>query len=118
MSGGQVNSSKTVFYVNRVAHPSFVDIVSAEPDIELHRLTHDGPESDGEPVIAAAHAYQIDSTRGNIPEKLWATDALLSRSPNLLLVSTTGAGYDTVDVDACTAADLGLVEEDVLYVFR
>lgn len=111
MTGTPVNSSKTVYYLNRVAHPVYLETVAAEPDIELHKFTNDSPDGDIAPVIAAAHAYQIDSTRAAIPEKYWAGEALLARSPNLLLVSTNGAGYDTVDVAACSRAGVLVVNQ-------
>ena len=111
MSAAPLNSSKTVYYFNRVTGPVFLDSLAAEPDIEVHKLTNDSPDGDVEPVMAAAHAYQIDSTRANIPEKYWAHDALLARNPNLLLISTNGAGYDTVDVAACTRAGVLVVNQ-------
>jgi D-3-phosphoglycerate dehydrogenase len=111
MNGTPVNSSKTVYYFNRIAHRGFVETVSAQSDIELHKLVNDSPDGDVAPVMAAAHAYQIDSTRAAIPEKYWANEALLARNPNLLLVSTNGAGYDTVDLAACTAAGVLVVNQ-------
>lgn len=111
MSGASANSSKTVFYFNRVAHSVYLDTLAAEPDIDLHKLTSDSPEADVAPVLAAAHAYQIDSARAGIPEKYWAGDGLLAKSPNLLLVSTSGAGFDTVDVAACTRAGVLVVNQ-------
>ncbi|NKB49009.1 MAG: 3-phosphoglycerate dehydrogenase [Alphaproteobacteria bacterium] len=111
MADAPLNSSKTVYYINRVAHPVFLETVGAEPDIELHGFTSDSPEGEIGPVMAAAHAYQIDSTRANIPEKYWGSEALLTRSPNLLLLSTNGAGYDTIDVDACTRAGVLVVNQ-------
>ncbi len=111
MTGAPVNSSKTVYYLNRVAHPVFLETIGAEPDIELHKFTSDSPSGDIEPVMAAAHAYQIDSTRSNIPEEYWGNEALLARSPNLLLLSTNGAGYDTIDVPACTRAGVLVVNQ-------
>jgi D-3-phosphoglycerate dehydrogenase len=36
---------------------------------------------------------------------------VLSRAPNLLAVSSNGAGFDTVDVDACTAAGVIAVNQ-------
>lgn len=111
MNSGPINSSKTVYYFNRVAHPVFLESIAAEPDIELHKLVNDSPDGDVEPVMAAAHGYQIDSTRAAIPEKYWANEALLARNPNLLLVSTNGAGYDTIDVAACTRAGVLVVNQ-------
>ena len=111
MNGGPINSSKTVYYFNRVAHPVYLETVAAQSDIELHKLVNDSPDGDVAPVMAAAHAYQIDSTRAAIPEKYWANEALLARNPNLLLVSTNGAGYDTIDVAACTRAGVLVVNQ-------
>ncbi len=36
---------------------------------------------------------------------------LLRRAPNLLIVSSNGAGFDPVDVDACTAAGVVVVNQ-------
>ena len=33
----------------------------------------------------------------------------LDRAPNLLIIARTGVGYDTVDVPACTARDIAVV---------
>jgi D-3-phosphoglycerate dehydrogenase len=111
MTAAPANYSKTVYYFNRVTHPNYLQTLAAEPDIEVHELVNDSPDGDVAPVLAAAHAYQIDSTRAGIPEKYWAGEALLARSPNLLLVSTNGAGYDTVDVAACTRAGVLVVNQ-------
>ncbi len=111
MTATPANSSKTVYYINRVTNPVYLEILGAEPDIEVHKLTNDSPDGDIEPVMAAAHVYQIDSARDNIPQKFWATEDFLARNPNLLLVSTNGAGYDTVDVAACTGAGVLVVNQ-------
>ena len=111
MAEAPINSSKTVFYFNRVAHPVYLETLAAQPDIEVHKLTNDSPVGDVAPVMAAAHAYQIDSTRAAIPEKYWANEGLLANNPNLLLVSTNGAGFDTVDVAACTRAGVLVVNQ-------
>ena len=41
------------------------------------------------------------------------TAALLARTPNLLVVSTNGAGYDTVDLKDCTAAGVLVVNSAI-----
>ena len=111
MADAPVNSSKTVYYFNRVAHPIYLETLAGQPDIELHKLDNDSPDGDVAPVMAAAHAYQIDSTRAAIPQKYWVHDGLLAKNPNLLLVSTNGAGFDTVDVAACTRAGVLVVNQ-------
>ena len=36
---------------------------------------------------------------------------MIAHCPNLLAVSSTGAGYDMIDVDACTAAGVIVVNQ-------
>src|SRR4029079_2329987 len=56
-------------------------------------------------------AYQTSSTRDELARHFHTTIELLARAPNLLIVSTNGAGYDTVDVDACTARGVLVVNQ-------
>jgi D-3-phosphoglycerate dehydrogenase len=97
-------NTKRVFYVKYLAHQSYLDTIATRPDIRLDRLENDSAPAAVEPVLAAAHAYQIGSSRYEIAAHFHATPDLLARIPNLLIVSTNGAGYDTVDVKGCTAA--------------
>ncbi len=102
---------KRVFYVNQPAHPVFVEILSAVPDIQLEHLTNESAEEAAEPVLALAHVYQIGATRDELAVKYHGTTELLARMPNLLAISSNGAGYDTVDVPACTAAGVAVVNQ-------
>jgi D-3-phosphoglycerate dehydrogenase len=96
--------TKRVFYVEYLAHPIFSDTLAARPDVRLDRLENDSPDSVAAPILAAAHAYQIGSARDEIVLPFHARAELLRRAPNLLIVSANGAGYDTIDVGACTEA--------------
>jgi D-3-phosphoglycerate dehydrogenase len=104
-------NAKTVFYVKYVAAPLFQEILATRPDVTLHKLENESPADEVEPVLAAAHAYQIGSSRDELAQPFHAHADLLSRTPNLLLISTNGAGYDTVDLDACTAAGVLVVNQ-------
>ena len=48
--------------------------------------------------------YQIGSARDELAKKYHADRDLLRRTQSLLIVSTNGAGYDTVNLKACTEA--------------
>ena len=61
--------------------------------------------------MAAAHAYQIGSARDELQLRFHAQRDLLARMPNLLVVSTSGAGYDTVNVKDCTEAGVLVVNQ-------
>ena len=66
---------------------------------------------EAEPILSQAHAYQIGASRQVIGKHLQVTDALLARTPNLVAVSSNGAGYDTIDVDACTRQGIIVVNQ-------
>ncbi|MBS0558996.1 MAG: hydroxyacid dehydrogenase [Proteobacteria bacterium] len=104
-------NTKRVFYVKYVAAPNFLEILGRRPDVQVSRLENDSPEAMAAPVLEAAHAYQVGAARDELDPKYHVTAALLARTPNLLAVSSNGAGYDTVDVDACTAAGVIAVNQ-------
>ena len=104
-------NTKRVFYVKYLADGCFADILGERPDIQLQRLENESPDSAAAPVLAAAHAYQVGSSRDELHAKYHVDAALLARTPNLLAVSTNGAGYDTVDLEACTKAGVLAVNQ-------
>ena len=102
---------KRVFYVKYLASTLYEETLTARADVTLERLENDTPEAEAAPVLAAAHAYQIGAARDEIAPRWHVTEALLARAPNLLAVSSNGAGYDTIDVAACTRAGLLAVNQ-------
>ena len=102
---------KRVFYVRQVAHPCYLDMIAQRPEIRLDKLENETPDEVAQPIMAAAHAYQIGSARDELPPRFHARRDLLARMPNLLVVSTNGAGYDTVDVKDCTQAGVLVVNQ-------
>jgi D-3-phosphoglycerate dehydrogenase len=86
-------------------------IMEAAEDIDLAVLTHDMPDAQKWEALAAAHGHVISASRQELPKDLHVTAAYLERCPNVLAVSSTGAGYDTIDVDACTAAGVIAVNQ-------
>jgi D-3-phosphoglycerate dehydrogenase len=97
-------NNKRVFYVKYLAHPIYTEILQARPDVRLDRLENESPDEVAAPIVAAAHVYQIGAARDEIARHFHVDRDLLRRAPNLLIVSSNGAGFDPVDVDACTAA--------------
>ena len=97
-------NTKRVFYVKKLANPIFAELLGARPDIRLDRLENESSEQVVAPVLAAAHAFQIGAARDELARTYHVDEDLLRRTPNLLIVSSNGAGYDTVDVPTCTEA--------------
>src|SRR5262249_6130621 len=104
-------NNKRVFYVKYLAHPIYTEILKSRPDVRLDRLENETPESEFAPVLSAAHAYQVGAARDEIAPHFHVHDDLIKRAPNLLIVSSNGAGFDPVDVDACTRAGVLVVNQ-------
>ncbi len=69
------------------------------------------PDNVAAPILTAAHVYQIGAARDEIAPHFHVTRDLLRRAPNLLIVSSNGAGFDPVDVEACTEAGVVVVNQ-------
>ena len=104
-------NNKRVFYVKYLAHEIYADILRARPDVRLDRLENESPEEISAPILSAAHAYQIGAARDELARHFHVDQDLLGRAPNLLIVSSNGAGYDPVDVEACTEAGVLVVNQ-------
>src|SRR3981081_4409219 len=104
-------NNKRVFYVKYLAHEIYADILRARPDVRLDRLENESAEEISAPILAAAHAYQIGAARDELAKHFHVDQDLLRRAPNLLIVSSNGAGYDPVDVEACTEAGVLVVNQ-------
>lgn len=104
-------NTKRVFYVNNVAAPIFLEMLAARPDIQVDKLTNDSPADLADPVLAQAHAFQIGSSRQELAMHFQGYAPLFARCPNLLALSTNGAGYDTVSLDDATRAGVAVVNQ-------
>jgi D-3-phosphoglycerate dehydrogenase len=104
-------NNKRVFYVKYLAHEIYADILRARPDVRLDRLENESPDEVSAPILSAAHAYQIGAARDELARHFHVDQDLLRRAPNLLIVSSNGAGYDPVDVEACTEAGVLVVNQ-------
>ncbi len=104
-------NNKRVFYVKYLADPVYADILKARADVRLDKLENESSDDVAAPILAAAHVYQIGAARDELAPHFHANQELLKRAPNLLLVSSNGAGFDPVDVDACTEAGIVVVNQ-------
>ena len=104
-------NNKRVFYVKYLPNEIYSNILRARPDVRLDRLENDSPDEISAPILAAAHAYQIGAARDELAKHFHVDQDLLRRAPNLLIVSSNGAGFDPVDVEACTEAGVLVVNQ-------
>ena len=101
---------KRLVYFDSFMDPIANAIIGRRDDIDLVRLDYATPEADNWSEISRAHGYQVQP-RGELREPWFGDAALLARCPNMLALSSTGAGYDMIDVDACTAAGVIVVNQ-------
>jgi D-3-phosphoglycerate dehydrogenase / 2-oxoglutarate reductase len=101
---------KRLVYFERWFDPVAEQILGAQDDIELTRLQYADPVADNWPPLETAVGYQV-SARTELQEPWFGNAALLARCPNMLAMSSAGAGYDVIDVDACNAAGVIVVNQ-------
>ena len=104
-------NNKRVFLVTPHVPNGYLDILGKRDDVRLDKLDNGGLTEPAKSVVAAAHAYQTGSTRDELVRHYHTGAELLGHTPNLLIVSTNGAGYDTVDVKACTERGILVVNQ-------
>ena len=75
------------------------------PEVRLISLDLDGPSERFWEAIATAHGFH----QPRPPYE--GTAELIERSPHLLAMGVGGAGYDTIDADACTEAGILVVNQ-------
>lgn len=91
--------------------PVFDERLGRERDIELTVFPAHDHDAAAFDAIGRAHVYHVSAAKDELPPTLHVRADLLARCPDLLCVSAGGAGYDTVDVPACTAAGIAVVNQ-------
>lgn len=89
----------------------FEERLSRESDIDLKVFAVKGSPQAARDALSQAHVYHISAAKDELPREWFASADLLAYCPELLCVSAGGAGYDTVDVAACTAAGVAVVNQ-------
>ena len=91
------------------ADPRLDERLRSEPDIELTVAPF--PKTPEEVLVALKDAdlYHVASARNEMSTHTFVTADLLAKFPQLLAVSSYGAGYDSIDVAACTRAGVAVM---------
>ncbi|HXC39079.1 MAG TPA: hydroxyacid dehydrogenase [Burkholderiales bacterium] len=101
-------TAKRLAYFEQWVDPITGSILQAQPDIQVSRLVFSATDEGNWAELARVQGYQCptrtDVANAGVGTRWLVNAALLERCPNLLAVSVAGAGYDVVDVDACTRA--------------
>jgi len=91
--------------------PAFDQSFRGREGVVLDVFPRRGADGAVWPLLGQAHVYHVSAAKDELPRQWFVSEALLARCPQLLCVSSTGAGYDTVDVAACTRAGIAVVNQ-------
>ncbi len=90
---------------------AFDRIVSAAPGVQLLTCRREGDDAAAWQALAGAQVYQITAAKDELPRHWFATADLLAPCPDLLAVSSSGSGCDTIDIEACTRAGVAVMNQ-------
>jgi D-3-phosphoglycerate dehydrogenase len=100
----------------RLVYERWTDPVAGDilelADVDVVKLDLAGPAEQGWATLQSAHGYQV-ATRTDVAgvadgAQWLAGPALVERCDQLLAVCSAGAGYDVIDVEACTRAGIAV----------
>lgn len=92
-------------YFSHFTDPVAERVLGAAPGLALRRLSFEQRREELDAEMAAAHGYHC-LPRVEIREPWFCDAALIRRCPSLLAAASTGAGFDVIDEEACTAAGI------------
>lgn len=99
-----------VAYFERFVDARGEEAFRAATEFEPVRLDFSDAEGENWATLSAMHGYQV-STRGDLRAPWFADADMIARLPGLLAVASTGAGYDVIDVAACTKAGIVVMNQ-------
>ncbi|MBU6285563.1 MAG: hydroxyacid dehydrogenase [Proteobacteria bacterium] len=91
--------------------PVMEERFAQEADIDLITLKREGDDKAALQSLSSAQVYMITAAKDELAKRWWAGESLLAQCPQLLCVSSSGAGFDTVDVEACNRAGIAVVNQ-------
>lgn len=104
-------STFRVGYLERPPHPAFLEAMADAPQCELVCLRIDDGEAEVLRQLSECDGYYVRASRDELPEAFHVTPGFLARMTRLKVCATYGAGYDTVDVQACTNAGVAICNQ-------
>lgn len=91
--------------------PCFDEMLGKQAGVKLSVMKLSDPDEKNWAMMAETDIYHVPAAKDELPLKWQVTPEFIARCPRLKVVSSTGAGYDPVDVDACTKAGILVVNQ-------
>ena len=100
-----------IVYLDSLPAQNGLDILNAQSKVKIIKINSSDSEDTNFSILKNTQAYQVGAARDEVPKYLQVDKLFLSKTPNLLLVSSGGAGYDTINVQDCTDAGVLVVNQ-------
>jgi D-3-phosphoglycerate dehydrogenase / 2-oxoglutarate reductase len=100
-----------VGYLDRPMHPAFDQTARSAANLSVERIAVTQSHEQIMATLKQCHGYYVSASQDEIAAPFYAKGPLIEQLPQLLIVCSFGAGYDTVDVDACTRAGIPVVNQ-------
>jgi D-3-phosphoglycerate dehydrogenase len=102
---GMATNIKRIIYFHPRIDATAAAIRNKRSDIDVFRRDFSGPIDENWAEMSRAHGYHA-CARTEMREPWFPDGRLFAKAPNLLAVCSLGAGYDVIEVDACTKAGI------------
>ncbi len=99
-----------IVYLDNLPAQEGISILENQNKIEVVKIESNNLEKSFK-ELETAHAFQVSAARDEVPKIFHVDEDFLSKTPNLILVSSGGAGYDTIDVEACSKKGILVVNQ-------
>jgi D-3-phosphoglycerate dehydrogenase len=83
-------------------NPVFDERLRSEAGIDYQVHPMPTSQAGAEAALNGTHVYHVSAAKDEIPPYAFVTPGLIAACPTLLCASSSGAGFDTIDVAACT----------------
>lgn len=104
------NIRRLIYFEDWMDTEAAMATLAQADDIQVDRLEYASDRAENDAALERAHGYQVQS-RTELQEPWFPDEDFLGRAPNLVALSVPGAGYDVIDVPACTAAGIAVVNQ-------
>ncbi len=105
------SNAMRVLYFTRPMEQSFLDVLDKDGGFTLERRHLTDPDEAIFEALGQTHVYSISSAKDELPRQYWGETPLFERCPNILMLSTYGAGYDVCDLEDATKAGVAVVNQ-------
>jgi D-3-phosphoglycerate dehydrogenase len=100
-----------IVYLDTLPAQNGLDILHDQKKVDIIKINSSDSEEKCFSMLRSADAFQVGAARDEVPKFLQVDKQFLKKTPNLILISSSGAGYDTIDVPACTDAGILVVNQ-------